>query len=409
MLMHDAIADQDIADAYLYLLGRALVLRQQRLDFEEGFRWNQLVHRAPGASRTPAGLDVRLSEAWIAIDDRTPVLLDIPRLDGRYVTWQMLNGWGETILNINERTCPGRASGRFALCLEGSDPLIPRNASRVDLPCRTSRAVVRIDPGESDEEAARLQQQFTLAVSGQGAEPEPVILPHFSNTSLPGAELFERASDIIASEPDINAGMNDVRTKLAAASALVDAGPRWRERIDASVRQAWSLLAKLCHAPGPRVNGWSAPSVVGNYGSNFRARTMMNLTALWANQRPETGCFVSAGLDGSRIYAQTFPPEALPAAKARYQWSVTAVDAITGKVVPNALERFLLGTRSPLAFDDDGSLTLLYSPDPPDDNPPSNWLPTPADGLYNLMFRFYGPSPDVSECRYFPPVLIPRG
>lgn len=45
----DAVSDSDIADAYLYLLGRVLVLRQQRLDFEqEGFQWNQILYREPG-------------------------------------------------------------------------------------------------------------------------------------------------------------------------------------------------------------------------------------------------------------------------------------------------------------------------------------------------------------------------
>ena len=43
------ITDQDISDAYIYLLGRLLVTRQQQLDFKEGFKWNELVHRKPGA------------------------------------------------------------------------------------------------------------------------------------------------------------------------------------------------------------------------------------------------------------------------------------------------------------------------------------------------------------------------
>jgi hypothetical protein len=33
------ISDQDISDAYIYLLGRLTVTRQQQLDFQEGFKW----------------------------------------------------------------------------------------------------------------------------------------------------------------------------------------------------------------------------------------------------------------------------------------------------------------------------------------------------------------------------------
>ena len=42
------LADRDIVEAYEYMLGRLLVLRQENLDFKEGFKWNEIVHRSPG-------------------------------------------------------------------------------------------------------------------------------------------------------------------------------------------------------------------------------------------------------------------------------------------------------------------------------------------------------------------------
>ena len=43
------LSDQQISDAYIYLLGRLLITRQQQVDFDtEGFVWNQLIHRKPG-------------------------------------------------------------------------------------------------------------------------------------------------------------------------------------------------------------------------------------------------------------------------------------------------------------------------------------------------------------------------
>ena len=62
------INEQDIS--YIYLLGRLLVTRQQQLDFEEGFKWNEIVHRKPGAVDWPSpNLDVVYSEAWVAVDE----------------------------------------------------------------------------------------------------------------------------------------------------------------------------------------------------------------------------------------------------------------------------------------------------------------------------------------------------
>ena len=54
-----AYTDQDISDAWIYLLGRLLVLRQQKADLAEGWTWNTLVHRKPGAVDWPnPNLDV---------------------------------------------------------------------------------------------------------------------------------------------------------------------------------------------------------------------------------------------------------------------------------------------------------------------------------------------------------------
>lgn len=93
-----AFTDQQVSDAYIYLLGRLLVMRQQQLDFQDGMTWNQLVHRKPGAVDWPnPNLDVAYSEAWIAVDERSCTQVSVPKVTNRYYTVQFLNGWGETL------------------------------------------------------------------------------------------------------------------------------------------------------------------------------------------------------------------------------------------------------------------------------------------------------------------------
>jgi len=124
------LTDQDISDAYVYLLGRLLVLRQQQLDFQEGFKWNELVHRKPGAVDWPnPNLDVAYSEAWVAVDESSCTILSVPKVEDRYYTVHFLNGWGETIANINERLFPKRPFGEFAMCLRGPTSRSPRALS----------------------------------------------------------------------------------------------------------------------------------------------------------------------------------------------------------------------------------------------------------------------------------------
>ena len=94
-------SDRDIIDAYLYLLGRLLVLRQEHLDLLSGVPWNRLVERELGTEQY-SNLDVACSEAWVAVDETSCTLVDVPQITGRYYTVQVLNPWGETLANIRD-------------------------------------------------------------------------------------------------------------------------------------------------------------------------------------------------------------------------------------------------------------------------------------------------------------------
>ena len=74
------LADRDIVEAYEYMLGRLLVLRQENLDFKEGFKWNEIIHRAPGGvDWANPNLDVVYSEAWIGLDEKSCTLIEFRR------------------------------------------------------------------------------------------------------------------------------------------------------------------------------------------------------------------------------------------------------------------------------------------------------------------------------------------
>jgi len=135
------LSDTEIGNSYIYLLSRLLVLRQQHLDFQERFKWNALVHRKPGEVDWPnPNLDVAYSEAWVAVDEKSCLVVSVPKITGRYYTVQFLNGWGETVANINERVFPQRPSGEFAICLQGSQVPVPAGAQRIDVPVKYMRA-----------------------------------------------------------------------------------------------------------------------------------------------------------------------------------------------------------------------------------------------------------------------------
>ncbi len=198
----EGVGDQDVSDAYIYLLGRLLVLRQQQLDFKEGFVWNQLVHRKPGEVQWPnPNLDVAYSEAWVAVDETSCTVVSVPKVTGRYYTVQFLNGWGESLANINARVFPNRPNGDFAVCLKGAQVTIPAGAQRVDVPAKYLRVLARVELGANWDEAVALQQQFMLKATGRPKTPDIPKTPIFELDKLPGVEAFDAAESRSTARP----------------------------------------------------------------------------------------------------------------------------------------------------------------------------------------------------------------
>lgn len=401
------LADREIVEAYEYMLGRLLVLRQENLDFKEGFKWNEIIHRAPGGvDWANPNLDVIYSEAWIGLDEKSCTLIDIPEIKGRYYTVQALNGWGETTANINERNFTKHPFGKFAFCLKKTVAVLPKGTQRVNLPNPKSRILMRIELGANPENAIALQKKVTMKATGKPVIDEAVVKPSFTNSALPGVEAFDKIQEILASEADINPGMIDVREKVSAV-AKAAADRTQRARIDEVIRrQAIPAFHSEIPKMGKAEHGWVRPRLVGNYRTDYVMRSIANYAGIWANNTKEVVYFTAQGLDGSQTFTQTFPKDELPRSKTRYFWSAIVVDATDFKIIPNSLNRFLLNKQSPLQFGEDGSLTLALGPKQPEGIPESNWLPTPEGKKYNVTFRFYGPTKDVTDGKYFPPPLV---
>ena len=380
------IADKDVSGAYLYLLSRLLILRQQQLDFQEGFRWNVLVHRKPGEVDWPnPNLDVAYSEAWVAVDEKSCLIVSVPRITGRYYTVQFLNGWRETIANINERAFPQHPNGEFAICLERSQVPVPAGAQRIDVPVKYMRVLSRVELGANWDDAVALQRQFAFRPTGQPALSPIPKTPTFDIEALLGVEAFEAAEVALDSEADINPGMEQLQaTTRAIARAIKD--PAMRARVDQVIRtKTFAEFKKAMPTLGDGTvrNGWALTSTIGVYGKNWLVRTLVNDGGIWANTMEEViyyKAFVDpAGrpLTGDHAYTIHFPKDQLPEQYATYFWSVIAVDAAHRRVLPNPLKRYLLHKDTKPQYGQDGSLTLYFADAKPKEAPDGNWLPTP--------------------------------
>ncbi|HET9607695.1 MAG TPA: DUF1214 domain-containing protein, partial [Nitrospira sp.] len=91
-------------------------------------------------------------------------------------------------------------------------------------------------------------------------------------------------------------------------------------------------------------------------------------------------------LNGANVYRLTVPPD-VPVS---LYWSATAYDGATHTLIRNT-RWFSRSSNTPgLQKNADGSVDLFFGSTPPDGKE-SNWVPTSADGGFEVLFRFYGP------------------
>lgn len=414
----NGVDDDLVRDTYVYLLGRALVVRQEQVDrAADGFAYNTLRFNPLGSAEfVNPNLDVAYLEAWFAVDDDSAVLLDVPAVEGRYYTAQLLDEWGEVIANVNEREMPTHPSGRFALVTPGSRADVPAGVPRLTLHGRKAKLLARVELQGDPEGAVGLQHAFAVQVVGRPVVADPPALPPFDNATLLGVELFEHAPAVLRSALDVSPVAARFQVAAHAVAAALAADPGERERLDAYLRgtvapefRRWALTGSA-----PYVDHWIGGGRIGTYGADVALRTVANYAGIWANTATEVVYFVATRdaedevLDGGRQYRLRFPPDALPGDAVAAYWSIILVGVPDYRVVPNALDRYNLNQYSPLVPDDDGGLTIAIGPEAPDDVATSNWLPSAAGKPFSLTFRSYVPVTARPFGTWGPPAVTAR-
>jgi hypothetical protein len=269
--------------------------------------------------------------------------------------------------------------------------------------------------GASDYAAVRsVQDGFQLTPLGlRAAAPRDSDTDALSVTSAPPADqvaamdagtFFALANELMRTNPPAPGDASAL-----AGFATIGVGPgrpfdltRLRPVIAESIEEGTILgrarIVTGAHRPrGKKVNGWQCSPDLGRFGTDYRWRAEAALLGLGANLSDDAVYLHAredmAGqlLTGARRYAITFQPGQLPPVNAF--WSITAYNSRQG-FVHNPINRYAIGDRDALTFDEDGSLTVHVQRESPGPDRESNWLPTPGDG-FNLIMRLYWPSQEI--------------
>jgi hypothetical protein len=406
--------DQQIVDAYTYLYGRYLVLQQENLDINvEKVGYNKIKYNPLGsAAFVNPNLDVAYLEAWLAVDATHPVVINVPKITGRYYTAELLNGWGEIVANINERNYPKTPYGKFALVMTGTSPEIPAGAVKVEVPCTKTKMLTRVELKGTPAIAKKLQEQFTLTVpEGIKIDP-PIAVPKFTNAKPIGGEIFENVEEVVGSCADSMPSAPEMQALAKQVEAYRNSGEQEKERVDGIVAtKAIPSFLENAKGFGTQKGGWSVSYKAGKFGDDMMSRDIINYGGLWANEIKEAIYFVGLTdgekglLNGSNTYEIHFPADALPSSEVNAFWSMTLYSVPDYHVVENPMKRYNLSSESPLKKNADGSLSIWVSSAMPKEAISSNWLPSPAARGFALTLRMYVSKEDVLDGKWFPPTI----
>jgi hypothetical protein len=361
--------------------------------------------------------DTLHSSAWLDLRPE-PVVLSVPATRGRFWMMPALSAWTDVFADPGGRTT-GDEGADLAFCPPGWRGDLPREVARIDAPTALVWLIGRTaTAGTRDYLAVHaLQDQYLLTPLSvyDDAQPPPRLVEPWPTTEdttppvdqvarLDGPGFFARLFDLLADNPPT--GEDAVAmTGLAVLRDSAD-DPAVAAAIAAAPVAGQAELRRVgAEFDRQRVDGWSIPRGLGRYGTDYGRRAYLAFLGLGANLDadalyPHTNVDSEGrALSGAHSYQLHFGPGQLPPVHGF--WSLTLYDD-KQFFVDNPIDRYAIGGRDPLAYNDDGSLDLWVSAEEPADERLGNWLPAPT-GSFNMTLRAYWPDRALLDGAWAPP------
>jgi hypothetical protein len=361
-------------------------------------------------------VDTLYSIAWISLK-QGPLLLRVPNMEKHYYLLPMLDAWTNVFASPGTRTT-GSKAGQFLLVGPGQKVKKPKNTTLIQAPTNMVWIIGRTEANADNIKTVnQLQDQMVLTpYPGKKQQADTVKLgdvntqqsPIEQVVNMPPAVFFNQMAMLMKNNPPAKADRRMVNRlkRLGITAGQPFDGQRLGKQAQATLAAAKDKALQRIKATIPRmgkkVNGWQYNVDLGTYKTRYLKRAAVAYMGLGANL-PEDAVYPLAytdyrgeALDGKNRYVIHFDKSSLPPVKAF--WSLTLYND-KQFFVPNALNRYALGSNNALNYGKDGSLTLYVQHDEPDAKNKANWLPAPS-GSFNLIMRLYWPETSVIKGKW---------
>ncbi len=363
--------------------------------------------------------DTLYSTAWLDLK-KEPVILSVPEMGNRYYLMPMLGAWTNVFTSPGTRTT-GNDKGDFAIVGPQWAGTLPEGVKEIKFPTNMVWILGRTQTnGESDyAEVNAIQDKYKLTpLSAWGSDyTPPANTPVDSNidTKTPPVEqvarmdaatFMGRLNALMGENPPAPADAPMIARFAAIGVApgktfdIKSLNPVIARALEQGIRAGMAMIYASAKQPhGEKVNGWDFSINTGTYGTDYLWRAAVALFGLGANL-PKDAVYPHATVDsdgqpltGDNRYVIRFPQGQLPPVNAF--WSLTMYNS-RQFFVQNPINRYAIGDRDKLTFNDDGSLTIYIQHESPGIDKESNWLPSPSNS-FNIFMRLYWPKKEILD------------
>jgi len=375
-------------------------------------------------------VDTYYSNSWYYLKAE-PVVLSVPATD-RYYLLPLYDAYSNVFFVPGTRTT-GTNAHTFLITGPFWKGEIPEGMTQVKAPTNMVWMVGRTQVNSAEDGAtvvAAFQDGITVdllsnfgqeydAVIGIVSEDNKKIVPVEDTRSLTIEEYFNKLAQLMADNPPAEADsslvkeMKSIGIIAGQKFSIENFSPELLKKLNAipaQEHQKWSDMSTGKINIGLNiVNGWMVITEgIGSYGINYDFRAFIAFIGLGANLAvdavyPSTSLDSDGNpIDGTNNYVLHFEKNKIPPVNAF--WSITAYNS-KDFLIENPIDRFALGDRDNLTFNEDGSLDIYIQNSDPKGDKTSNWLPSTQEGLTNLTLRLYWPKESAFDGTWVVPAV----
>jgi len=406
--------------------------------------WNQVVYwsRLPdwkNQTLTP-NPDTIYFIAFINTKDAGPMVLEIPPAAGGSITGSVDDGWQTALDDVGPAGVDKGRGGKYLILPPGYKDKVPE--AYIALPAETyaSFALLRSNLESGSEadvaKAVAYGKRVKVYPLAQGANPPLTAFVDaadvlYDSTIPYDLRYFQVLDRFVQREPWLSRdkGMIDRLKSIGIEKGKpFDPDPKAREVLKGAAHEAQAWLEdkyETTFFPPPYYEGshWTVPAspeVIKGQQTAFAdpdsypvdGRGVAFSYAYFMPKHGGVGQFylmaikdkAGRSFDGRNAYRLSVPAKA----PVTLYWSATAYDRATHALIRDKPWSSRSSLTPGLQKNEDGSVDVYFGPEAPAGKK-SNWIPTSANGRFEILFRLYGPQqplfdktwklPDIEQAR----------